>query len=94
MNDSLEGAIPWLKNRASQSAPGKPFFLVVSLVNPHDLKRFCNWNSSYYSDDMLVGSMNLPPTWNENKSASYKPKVSWGCPFSHIYATQCYDRDT
>ena len=77
MQDGKEGAIPWLRNRVKQQN-ASPFFLVVSLVNPHDLAVYCgDWENSTYPDAMLEGSMtSLPPTWLENKRASFKPQVN------------------
>ena len=76
MQDGKEGAIPWLKNRVKQQN-ASPFFLVVSLVNPHDLHAYCSdWKTSTYPDHMLEGSMTRPPpTWLENKRASFKPQA-------------------
>ena len=79
MQDGLEGAIPWLKLRAA--APPEtaaPFFLVISLVNPHDLHMYCkNLDASDYPQKMLQGSIRqVPPTWAENKTAAFKPQAS------------------
>ena len=57
--------------------PPKPFLLVVSLVNPHDV---LSYPSSYqlggYDDpSWLDGKIQLPPTVNENLSANYKPSA-------------------
>ncbi len=52
-----------------------PFFLVLALVNPHDL---LSWPRSYtfgYTDADLEGDIPLPPTWDEDLLAGHNPRV-------------------
>lgn len=59
-----EGVYQYLREAA---AKGKPFFLVISLVNPHDVLFYpLQWNASGYSSSLLQGPASLPTTWNEN----------------------------
>ena len=67
----------WLNNRF-QSGNDKPFAMVVSLVNPHDVLAYpLTWGegdpNEYfgYSEDMINGDINiLPPTVNEPLTGS------------------------
>jgi choline-sulfatase len=66
-----EGAVQYLRDTAAQS---QPFFMVVSLVNPHDVLFY---PSSYvdggYDNAWLDGEIGLPATVNEDLST--KPTV-------------------
>ncbi len=58
----------------SQAAKEQPFFLVVSLVNPHDVLMYPkSLTEAGYGDEWLVGDVQLPVTVNEDLST--KPKV-------------------
>ena len=62
-------------NKAKASGKAvKPFFLVVSLVNPHDV---LSYPSSYqlggYDPSWLDGEIDLPPTVDENLQNNCKP---------------------
>ena len=63
--DGNEGTLAYLRNPARRQ---QPFFLVVSLVNPHDVLAYPRtWRvGGYRSDRWLQGELDLPPTWNEN----------------------------
>ena len=37
MVENLEGALAWLRNHGAKPNRAQPFFLVVSLINPHDV---------------------------------------------------------
>jgi arylsulfatase A-like enzyme len=66
-----EGALAYLKSVAGTQ---QPFFLVVSLVNPHDVLFFPkNFAASGYPASMLDGDIELPATVREDLSA--KPKA-------------------
>jgi choline-sulfatase len=66
-----EGALPYLTRVASSK---KPFFLVVSLVNPHDVLFYPNqWQAAGYSSADFVGDVQVPSTYNENLST--KPAI-------------------
>ncbi|MCC6312640.1 MAG: sulfatase-like hydrolase/transferase [Thermomicrobiales bacterium] len=63
-----EGALDFLN---SADAKSKPFFLVVSLVNPHDVLAYPNLydqSGAGYDDSDLVGNIGLPPTVDEDLS--------------------------
>ncbi len=66
-----EGIIAYLK---SAEARRKPFFLVASLINPHDVLAYPNtafWNG--YTPEWLKGDIELPATVNEDLTT--KPDV-------------------
>ncbi len=71
--------LAFLRERAAH--PGrfkKPFCLVFSLVNPHDVLGYpTNWvsttNNGGYGPRDLRGSIHLPPTLRENLRKNYKP---------------------
>lgn len=56
----------------------KPFFLVVSLVNPHDVLSFPQtYDLGGYDDSWLNGEIALPPTVDENLRTNYKPAAQF-----------------
>lgn len=66
-----EGILAYLE---SEAAGRKPFSLVASLVNPHDVLAYPNtafWNG--YTPEWLKGNIGLPATVDENLST--KPSV-------------------
>lgn len=72
-------AVAFLKDRvANADKYTRPFCLVFSLVNPHDVLGYPNnWvnlvdNGGYSAED-LKGSIRIPPTINENLRTNYKP---------------------
>ncbi len=66
-----EGAVQYLSATAAQS---QPFFMVVSLVNPHDVLLYpSSFVSGGYDDAWLEGEIRLPATVHE--SLSTKPTV-------------------
>ena len=66
-----EGALEYLESHASRQ---EPFFMVVSLVNPHDVLFYPpTFDQSGYGDRWLNGEMHLPLTVNEDLST--KPTV-------------------
>jgi choline-sulfatase len=69
-------AVDWLTNRAA-SGSEKPFCLVVSLVNPHDVLSYPNtYIEGGYSEDWLQGDIrDLPPTVSEDLRVNLKPSV-------------------
>ncbi|MEB3264550.1 MAG: sulfatase-like hydrolase/transferase [Synechococcus sp.] len=74
--DYTQQAVDWLTNRAA-SGSDKPFCLVVSLINPHDVLSYPNtYIEGGYSEDWLQGDIeDLPPTVSENLRANLKPSV-------------------
>jgi choline-sulfatase len=69
--DGNEGAVQYLSTTAAQS---QPFFMVVSLVNPHDVLFYPkNYNADGYDDTWLQGEIEPPATANEDLST--KPSV-------------------
>lgn len=69
----IDDAIAYLQEKASN--PGeKPFCLVVSLVNPHDVLGYPgNQGAGGYTADDLLGDIDLPPTVTENLLDNFKP---------------------
>jgi choline-sulfatase len=74
-----EGAIQYLQTAAAQS---QPFFLVVSLVNPHDVLLYPkHYTSGGYDSTWLQGEIDPPATANEDLST--KPSVQ--AEFLHLF---------
>jgi len=69
---ATEGALQYLDGVAEQQ---EPFFLVVSLVNPHDVLFYPSrtFEESGYDDSWLAGDIELPQTNEEDLST--KPTV-------------------
>ena len=69
-------AVDWITNRAS-SGSSKPFCLVVSLINPHDVLSYpLTYKDFGYDESWLQGDIkDLPPTVNEILFKNYKPTV-------------------
>jgi choline-sulfatase len=66
-----EGVLEYLE---SEAAKEQPFFLVVSLVNPHDVLSYPReYKIGGYNDSDLRGDIGLPPTVHENLDS--KPTV-------------------
>jgi arylsulfatase A-like enzyme len=66
-----EGALQYLNSTAAQS---QPFFMVVSLVNPHDVLFYPKtYTSGGYDESWLKGEIEPPATANEDLST--KPTV-------------------
>ena len=71
VSDGDEGVLAYIN---SVAATQTPFFLVVSLVNPHDVLFYPkSFKASEYPSDDLDGDIELPSTVNENLKT--KPKV-------------------
>ena len=69
--DGTEGALQYLNSYAAQQ---QPFFMVISLVNPHDVLMYPkNYLNAGYDDSWLEGDIRLPRTVNEDLST--KPDV-------------------
>jgi choline-sulfatase len=65
-----EGVLDYLR---SQAAKQQPFFLVVSLVNPHDVLMYPkNYVEAGYDESWLKGDIGLPETVDEDLST--KPR--------------------
>ncbi|MFM2095931.1 MAG: hypothetical protein RIS70_3055, partial [Planctomycetota bacterium] len=69
--ESAEGILAFLE---SDMAKESPFFMVASLVNPHDVLAYpTNFDAFGYSPKWLQGNIDLPATVNEDLST--KPAV-------------------
>lgn len=53
----------------------KPYCLVLSLVNPHDVLAYPSNFEFGYSEDDLAGDIELPESWDENLLTNYKPEA-------------------
>ncbi len=51
----------------------KPFALIISFINPHDVAGFPNDYEQDYPAGMLEGDLELPPTIDEDLDRNYKP---------------------
>ena len=72
VKDAAEGAMQYLDSVAGKQ---EPFFLVVSLVNPHDVLFYPSktFEESGYDESWLAGNVEVPPTNEEDLST--KPTV-------------------
>ncbi len=71
METGHEGALPYLR---SVAAAQQPFFMVISLVNPHDVLFYPKtYQDAGYDDAWLEGEIELPATVDEDLST--KPSV-------------------
>ena len=71
MSDGDEGVLAYINSVAATQAP---FFLVISLVNPHDVLFYpSSFSDSEYPSSDLDGDIQLPSTVDENLKT--KPKV-------------------
>ena len=74
-----QDAVAFLRERVEHpERHPRPFCLVFSLVNPHDVLGYPNnWvsisNNGGYSPKYLCGPIDLPPTIDENLRRNYKP---------------------
>lgn len=69
----IADAVAYLEHKRDN--PGeKPFCLVVSLVNPHDVLGYPgNVGEDGYAPEDLLGDLELPPTADEDLVANHKP---------------------
>jgi choline-sulfatase len=68
---AAEGALQYLSSVAAQQ---QPFFMVISLVNPHDVLFYPKvWEEAGYEEPWLQGEMEPPATVDEDLST--KPSV-------------------
>jgi choline-sulfatase len=69
---AAEGALEYLGSTAAQQ---QPFFMVISLVNPHDVLFYPSktFAEAGYDDTWLEGDMEVPDTWEEDLAT--KPSV-------------------
>ena len=69
--DSNEGVLQFLN---SYAATQQPFFMIISLVNPHDVLAYPKiLDESGYSDTWLEGDISLPATVSED--LKFKPRA-------------------
>jgi choline-sulfatase len=70
--ESKEGALQYIDSVAGQQ---EPFFLIISLVNPHDVLFYPSktFEESGYDESWLAGDIEVPPTNEEDLST--KPSV-------------------
>jgi arylsulfatase A-like enzyme len=68
----IEQSVASLRERAASDAR-KPFCLVISLVNPHDVLAFPREWIDDYSADWLEGDLELPQSFDEDVGANFKP---------------------
>jgi choline-sulfatase len=69
--NGMEGALAYL---TSQAAAQQPFFMIISLVNPHDVLFYPkSYIDAGYDDSWLAGDIHIPATDGEDLST--KPRV-------------------
>lgn len=78
----INQAMDYIKNHEEQrkikEALGehvKPFFMVLSLVNPHDVLAYPKDFMYGYQNRDLIGDIELPRSWDENLLTNYKPEA-------------------
>lgn len=73
----IEQAIEFITNYEAARAEGKktkPWCLVVSLVNPHDVLSYPDgYNFGYLDPRWFEGDIDLPSSFSENLALNYKP---------------------
>ncbi len=69
----IDDAVAFLQEKAAN--PGsRPFCLVISLVNPHDVLGYPgNQGTGGYGPTDLLGDVEIPPTVTENLLTNFKP---------------------
>jgi arylsulfatase A-like enzyme len=69
---AAEGALQYLGSNAAQE---QPFFMVISVVNPHDVLFYPSktFKEAGYDDTWLTGNIHEPETWDEDLAS--KPSV-------------------
>lgn len=76
-NAYAQEAIKFLKERQQEGSNGKPWCLVLSLINPHDIWTFRKYFlQTGYTEEMLAPTdppINLPETMNEDLVKNRKP---------------------
>lgn len=73
--DYIEQAVSFLRERAAQPAGGRPFCLVVSLINPHDVLAYPRHWEDDYASEALAGAIELPASFDEDLATNFKPAV-------------------
>ena len=64
--------------RVQQGLDPQPFFMIVSLVNPHDVLTYPDtYIQAGYSDDDLVNEIPLPASSTERLVTNFKPSAHW-----------------
>lgn len=71
----INQAIEFLKNERElrKEGKGKPYCLILSLVNPHDVLGYPNGFDYGYNEHFLKGPIQLPETVNEDLATNGKP---------------------
>ena len=90
----INEATDWLEERLD-SGNEKPYAMVVSLVNPHDVLAYPEYMETFgYSDEWLEGDIDiLPPTFNEDKKKNYKPQVQTEWTLTQEGNSQIFDSE-
>ena len=91
----IDQAKTWLTDRLD-SGNQKPFVMVVSLVNPHDVLAYPQkmQEFEFYSDKWLEGDIDLlPPTFNEDKARNFKPDVQTQWTLAQSGVGQLFDQE-
>lgn len=85
-SEGKEGVFQFLRERGAAAARSpsspinrkKPWFLVISLVNPHDVLFYpMQFAASGYEESMLVGDVQLPPTYAESLLTKPRAQREW-----------------
>jgi len=74
----INQAIDYIQQHNFDVANGierKPYCLVVSLIDPHDVLAYPSNFEYGYSEEDLKGDIELPPSWDENLLTNPKPEA-------------------
>lgn len=55
----------------------RPYLLILSLVNPHDVLSFPSSYTYGYRDEILMGDLEPPTSMSEDLRTNYKPTAQW-----------------
>ena len=97
----IEEAVQYIRNWNVKKENGenpKPFFMIVSLVNPHDVLAYPRTyaDGGYTEEAWLEGTQKLPPSSDEDLFTNWKPAAHWqikavmGCCFRKYEFRRAY----
>ncbi len=70
----IDQSVEFLRDRVEHGGE-RPFCLIISLINPHDVLAFPRqWTDDYGAED-LAGDIELPASVDEDLEANFKPAV-------------------
>lgn len=77
IKEAIEYIRQW-KTEKEAGIPVKPFALILSLVNPHDVLSYPKtWEAGGYDESWLNGTIEPPVSAEENLLENWKPAAQW-----------------